>query len=117
MVSVSGTTTTPPSVRRAHECGIAQGASLPMLKRFLFLANFVLKIDWIHDFVKERVRLRHLRSMGGIRGMIRNRADSLKGWVLVLLTGMSCMSNMLKSGLSLSYEQAYRYACGGNGDA
>ncbi|KAG0034888.1 hypothetical protein BGZ81_002295 [Podila clonocystis] len=45
-------------------------------------------IDWIHDFVKERVRLRHLRSMGGIRGMIRNRADSLKGWVLVLLTGV-----------------------------
>ncbi|KAF9379600.1 hypothetical protein CPB97_008878 [Podila verticillata] len=45
-------------------------------------------IDWIHDFVKERVRLRHLRSMGGIRGMIRNRTDSLKGWVLVLLTGV-----------------------------
>ncbi|KAG0021733.1 hypothetical protein BGZ80_001799 [Entomortierella chlamydospora] len=40
-------------------------------------------IDWIHDFVKERVRLRHLRSLGGIRGMIKNRADSLKGWVLV----------------------------------
>ncbi|KAF9956673.1 hypothetical protein BGZ70_009801 [Mortierella alpina] len=45
-------------------------------------------IDWIHDFVKERVRLRHLRSLGGIRGMIRTRADSLKGWVLVLLTGV-----------------------------
>ncbi|KAF9357964.1 hypothetical protein BGX26_002756 [Mortierella sp. AD094] len=45
-------------------------------------------IDWIHDFVKERVRLRHLRSLGGIRGMIKNRADSLKGWVLVLLTGL-----------------------------
>ncbi|KAF9277323.1 hypothetical protein BGZ68_009388 [Mortierella alpina] len=45
-------------------------------------------IDWIHDFVKERVRLRHLRSLGGMRGMIRARADSLKGWVLVLLTGV-----------------------------
>ncbi|KAK3826459.1 MAG: clc channel [Linnemannia gamsii] len=45
-------------------------------------------IDWIHDFVKERVRLRHLRSIGGIRGMLKNRADSLKGWVLVLLTGV-----------------------------
>ncbi|KAG0211925.1 hypothetical protein BGX28_007207 [Mortierella sp. GBA30] len=43
-------------------------------------------IDWIHDFVKERVRLRHLRSLGGIRGSIKTRADSLKGWVLVLLT-------------------------------
>ncbi|KAI1296089.1 hypothetical protein EDD11_007575 [Mortierella claussenii] len=45
-------------------------------------------IDWIHDFVKERVRLRHLRSIGGARGIIKNRADSLKGWVLVLLTGI-----------------------------
>ncbi|GJJ74156.1 chloride channel 3/4/5 [Entomortierella parvispora] len=45
-------------------------------------------IDWIHDFVKERVRLRHLRSLGGIRGMLRNKADGLKGWVLVLLTGV-----------------------------
>ncbi|KAF9104349.1 hypothetical protein BGX29_002033 [Mortierella sp. GBA35] len=43
-------------------------------------------IDWIHDFVKERVRLRHLRSIGGLRGILKNRADSLKGWVLVLLT-------------------------------
>ncbi|KAF8974889.1 hypothetical protein BGZ46_009619 [Entomortierella lignicola] len=43
-------------------------------------------IDWIHDFVKERVRLRHLRSLGGIRGLLKNKADSLKGWVLVLLT-------------------------------
>ncbi|KAF9926212.1 hypothetical protein FBU30_004171 [Linnemannia zychae] len=47
-------------------------------------------IDWIHDFVKERVRLRHLRSIGGLRGMLKNRADSLKGWVLVLLTDGSC---------------------------
>ncbi|KAI8604775.1 clc channel [Dissophora ornata] len=45
-------------------------------------------IDWIHDFVKERVRLRHLRSQGGIRGMLKNRADSMKGWILVLLTGV-----------------------------
>ncbi|KAF9934198.1 hypothetical protein BGZ65_003861, partial [Modicella reniformis] len=45
-------------------------------------------IDWIHDFVKERVRLRHLRSIGGIRGLIKNRADGLKGWILVLLTGV-----------------------------
>ncbi|KAG0309658.1 hypothetical protein BGZ98_009978 [Dissophora globulifera] len=45
-------------------------------------------IDWIHDFVKERVRLRHLRSQGGIRGRLKNRADGLKGWVIVLLTGV-----------------------------
>ncbi|KAF9580217.1 hypothetical protein BGW38_003230 [Lunasporangiospora selenospora] len=45
-------------------------------------------IDWIHDFVKERVRLRHLRSLRGIRGMLKNRADGLKGWVIVLLTGV-----------------------------
>ncbi|KAG0221388.1 hypothetical protein BGX31_009928 [Mortierella sp. GBA43] len=45
-------------------------------------------IDWIHDFVKERVRLRHLRSMAGVRGLFKNRADSMKGWILVLLTGV-----------------------------
>ncbi|KAF9188726.1 hypothetical protein BGZ51_008955 [Haplosporangium sp. Z 767] len=47
-------------------------------------------IDWIHDFVKERVRLRHLRSLGGIRGSLMNRADSLKGWILVVLTADEC---------------------------
>ncbi|KAF9130235.1 hypothetical protein BGX30_013592 [Mortierella sp. GBA39] len=54
-------------------------------------------IDWIHDFVKERVRLRHLRSIGGIRGMLKNRADSLKGWVLVLLTGVitACLAAVI----------------------
>ncbi|KAF9976414.1 hypothetical protein BGZ73_008616 [Actinomortierella ambigua] len=45
-------------------------------------------IDWIHDFVKERVRLRQIRAYPGIRGRIINWADSLKGWVLVLLTGV-----------------------------
>ncbi|KAG0230004.1 hypothetical protein BGW41_002824 [Actinomortierella wolfii] len=45
-------------------------------------------IDWIHDFVKERVRLRQIRSYPGLRGRIINWADSLKGWVLVLLTGV-----------------------------
>ncbi|KAG0261200.1 hypothetical protein DFQ27_003109 [Actinomortierella ambigua] len=43
-------------------------------------------IDWIHDFVKERVRLRQIRAYPGCRGRIINWADSLKGWVLVLLT-------------------------------
>ncbi|KAG0236718.1 hypothetical protein BGW42_002880 [Actinomortierella wolfii] len=38
-------------------------------------------IDWIHDFVKERVRLRQIRSYPGLRGRIINWADSLKGWV------------------------------------
>ncbi|KAF9438103.1 hypothetical protein BGZ76_009721 [Entomortierella beljakovae] len=54
-------------------------------------------IDWIHDFVKERVRLRHLRSIGGIRGMLKSRADSLKGWVLVLLTGVitACIAALI----------------------
>jgi len=58
--------------------------------RDFFKLNFILfgvVVDWIHDFVKERVRLRHLRSLGGVRGMLKNKADGLKGWVLVLLTG------------------------------
>ncbi|KAG0042965.1 hypothetical protein BGZ83_011991 [Gryganskiella cystojenkinii] len=54
-------------------------------------------IDWIHDFVKERVRLRQLRSLSGIRGMLKNKADGLKGWVLVLLTGVitACLAALI----------------------
>jgi hypothetical protein len=44
-------------------------------------------IDWIHDFVKERVRLRKLRSIKGPRGTILNALDGLQGWILMLLIG------------------------------
>lgn len=114
MVSASGTTTTPPLVRlkeiASSSCILFVLLLISHRKRFLFVketffcsclkylvsalrltncfvCTFVSEPDWIHDFVKERVRLRHLRSIGGIRGMLKNRADSLKGWVLVLLTG------------------------------
>ncbi|CAG8463355.1 9168_t:CDS:10 [Acaulospora morrowiae] len=45
-------------------------------------------IDWIHDYVKERVRVRRLYSIGGIRGYLKTSFDGLQGWVLVFLIGI-----------------------------
>ncbi|CAG8712094.1 uncharacterized protein OCT59_010038 [Rhizophagus irregularis] len=45
-------------------------------------------IDWIHDYVKERVRIRKLHSIKGIRGWIVTSYDGLQGWVLVFLIGI-----------------------------
>ncbi|RIA80878.1 chloride channel [Glomus cerebriforme] len=45
-------------------------------------------IDWIHDYVKERVRVRKLHSIKGIRGWIITSYDGLQGWFLVFLIGI-----------------------------
>ncbi|KAK9722806.1 hypothetical protein K7432_002427 [Basidiobolus ranarum] len=47
-------------------------------------------IDWIHDSVKERVRLRQIRSIKGARGWFVNSWDSAKAWILVGLIGVVC---------------------------
>ncbi|KAI9357247.1 chloride channel [Zopfochytrium polystomum] len=46
-------------------------------------------IDWIHDYVKERVRIRRLRSIGGWRGWSLTRLDSLQAWILISIIGVS----------------------------
>jgi hypothetical protein len=46
-------------------------------------------IDWVHDSVKDKFRKKKLRSMTGLRGIIVNALDSLEGWVLVGLIGIS----------------------------
>jgi hypothetical protein len=45
-------------------------------------------IDWIHDYVKERVRIRSLRSVEGIRGRIMCALDSVQAWILILIIGV-----------------------------
>lgn len=47
-------------------------------------------IDWIHDHVKERVRLRKLRSKTGIKGYLFNLYDSSQAWIIVSIIGVSC---------------------------
>ncbi|KAI0221534.1 hypothetical protein L0F63_001426, partial [Massospora cicadina] len=47
-------------------------------------------IDWIHDYVKERVRLRRLRSVVGLKGWLVNSYDASQAWILVALIGTVC---------------------------
>ncbi|CAG8511417.1 1253_t:CDS:10 [Cetraspora pellucida] len=45
-------------------------------------------IDWIHDYVKERVRVRKIHSVKGVRGHFMKLFDSFQGWFLVFLIGV-----------------------------
>lgn len=47
-------------------------------------------IDWIHDHVKERVRLRRIRSLRGFRGWLVASYDSLSAWMILFLVGVAC---------------------------
>ncbi|TPX68097.1 hypothetical protein SpCBS45565_g03386 [Spizellomyces sp. 'palustris'] len=47
-------------------------------------------IDWIHDTVKERVRLRSLRSIPGLKGRLMNHLDAAQAWILLALIGIAC---------------------------
>ncbi|KAI9343982.1 chloride channel [Obelidium mucronatum] len=46
-------------------------------------------IDWIHDSLKERIRIRALRALGGLSGAWENAMDSLQGWFLLFITGLT----------------------------
>ncbi|KAJ1980256.1 hypothetical protein H4R33_005521 [Dimargaris cristalligena] len=47
-------------------------------------------IDWIHEFVKEQIRLRTLRALRGVRGSLANMWDSIQAWLLVCIIGVVC---------------------------
>ncbi|KAI9097254.1 chloride channel [Phlyctochytrium arcticum] len=47
-------------------------------------------IDWIHDTVKERIRLRSLRSIPGVKGWWINHIDAAEAWVLLAMIGIAC---------------------------
>ncbi|CDH57436.1 clc channel [Lichtheimia corymbifera JMRC:FSU:9682] len=44
-------------------------------------------IDWIHDHIKEGLRLRRLRETPGLRGRWMKAKDASQAWILVILTG------------------------------
>jgi chloride channel 3/4/5 len=44
--------------------------------------------DWIHDHIKEKLRLRKLRSMHGVRGHLKNLFDGAQAWILVTIIGL-----------------------------
>ncbi|KAI8344822.1 chloride channel [Chlamydoabsidia padenii] len=46
-------------------------------------------IDWIHDRIKEGVRLRKIRTMPGLRGQWMKAKDASQAWILVILIGVS----------------------------
>ena len=46
-----------------------------------------MTIDWIHDFAKERIRLKRLRTANGLKGQLYRLYDSSQAWIIVLLVG------------------------------
>ncbi|KAG0192614.1 hypothetical protein DFQ28_008490 [Apophysomyces sp. BC1034] len=45
-------------------------------------------IDWIHDRIKEGLRLRKLRDQTGWRGRLENAKDASQAWIIVILTAI-----------------------------
>ncbi|CAI2192403.1 2997_t:CDS:2, partial [Funneliformis geosporum] len=62
-------------------------------------------IDWIHDYVKERIRVRKLHSIKGIRGWIIKTYDGLQGWLLVFLIGI--VTACFAAGVDIAAEWGY----------
>nr|CAG8467343.1 7678_t:CDS:10 [Entrophospora candida] len=54
-------------------------------------------IDWIHDYIKERVRVRKLYSRKGFSGWVIKSWDGLQGWILVFLIGVvvACVAGIV----------------------
>jgi chloride channel 3/4/5 len=46
-------------------------------------------IDWIHEYTKERLRIRNLASRPGVLGSVRLALDASQTWVILLGTGVS----------------------------
>ncbi|ORX49047.1 hypothetical protein DM01DRAFT_1338223 [Hesseltinella vesiculosa] len=49
-------------------------------------------IDWIHDRIKEGVRLRKLRNKSGLRGQWLKAVDASQAWILVFSIGIAVAS-------------------------
>ncbi|KAL1922632.1 uncharacterized protein VTP21DRAFT_10171 [Calcarisporiella thermophila] len=54
-------------------------------------------IDWIHDHVKERIRVRKMRQFKGLGAAWRNVWDRSQAWLLVTITGVitACIAALI----------------------
>ncbi|KAI8911641.1 chloride channel [Gorgonomyces haynaldii] len=54
-------------------------------------------IDWIHDYVKDRIRQRELREGKGLRFMLIKYADAIQAWFVLFLVGIlaGCAASFL----------------------
>ncbi|KAL1923502.1 uncharacterized protein VTP21DRAFT_8482 [Calcarisporiella thermophila] len=59
-------------------------------------------IDWIHDFAKERVRQRRLRSQKGIYRQLWAAFDSTQAWIIIL--GVAIATGWLAAFIDISTE-------------
>ena len=44
-------------------------------------------IDWLHDAIKDSVRVYHLRRHKSVRGRLNSAGDRLMGWIIVTIVG------------------------------
>ncbi|ORX91368.1 hypothetical protein K493DRAFT_286877 [Basidiobolus meristosporus CBS 931.73] len=59
-----------------------------VLERRVAYDNFTT-IDWIHDFAKERSRLRKLKKKKGTRGKWLQVSDATQAWIIVFAVGLA----------------------------
>ena len=45
-------------------------------------------LDWIHEYTKERIRIRNLSSRPGIISRIKLAMDASQAWVILVCTGL-----------------------------
>ncbi|KAI9362902.1 clc channel [Zopfochytrium polystomum] len=64
--------------------------------------NDYTTIDWVHDYVKERVRIRKVRSVGGWRGWWTAKMDSMQAYVLIAIIGECISAGTISSLVSIT---------------
>jgi chloride channel 3/4/5 len=58
--------------------------------------------DWIHEYTKERVRIRNMMSRPGVMSRIILALDSSQAWIILICTGASSpMMRVLMVGVSV----------------
>ena len=95
--------------------------------RRVFYENFT-SIDFIHDFAKERVRLKALRQRKGLKGRLLMAFDASQAWILVFLIGsitgllagfiVICsewLSDLKEGYCSAGFYLNKKFCCWGNG--
>ncbi|KAJ1565865.1 hypothetical protein HK096_008331, partial [Nowakowskiella sp. JEL0078] len=59
-------------------------------------------IDWTHDHIKDKLRLRTLRSVKGIKGWLLNNYNAAEAWILIFIIGIIC--GVIAAGIQISQD-------------